>query len=73
MSFLQLNENDSASMYIKHSFQLGKFLVNDEPVDVDYMLIHPDFKTGLAVSKLDCVPRLNCICLYCADTRIPHQ
>jgi len=46
MSFLQLNENDSASMYIKHSFQLGKFVVNDEPLDVDYMLIHPDFKTG---------------------------
>ena len=46
MSFLQLNENDSASMYIKHSFQLGKFVVSDEPLEVDYMLIHPDFKTG---------------------------
>lgn len=46
MSFLQLNENDASSMYIKHSFQLGKFVVNDEPLDVDYMLIHPDFQTG---------------------------
>ena len=35
MSFLQLNENDASSMYIKHSFQLGKFVVNDEPLDVD--------------------------------------
>ena len=46
MSFLQLNENDGASMYMKHSFQLGKFVSNDEPLDVDYMLIHPDFQTG---------------------------
>ena len=46
MSFLQLNENDGASMYMKHSFQLGKFVSNDEPLDVDFMLIHPDFQTG---------------------------
>jgi hypothetical protein len=46
MSFLQLNESDGASMYIKHSFQIGKFVSNDEPLDIDYMLIHPDFKTG---------------------------
>jgi hypothetical protein len=46
MSFLQLNENDASGMYIKHSFQLGKFVVNDEPLDVEYMLIHPDFQTG---------------------------
>jgi hypothetical protein len=45
MSFLQLS-NESDGLYIKHHYQLGKFVVNDEPVDFDYFLLSPDFHTG---------------------------
>jgi len=45
MSFLQL-ENESDGLYIKHHYQLGKFVVNDEPVDFEYFLLSPDFYTG---------------------------
>ena len=49
-SFLQLSEGEGNSLYIKHSFAMGKFVTNsgegDEPLQFEHLLIHPDFETG---------------------------
>lgn len=45
MSFLDMTSTDGA--YIKHHYQLGKFTVDDEPVEgFKDFLLSPDFYTG---------------------------
>ena len=54
-SFLQLNESEGNSLYIKHSFAMGKFVTNngegDEPLQFEHLLIHPDFLEGQAFDE----------------------
>ena len=50
-SFLQLSESEGNSLYINHSWAMGKFVTKDEdgndvPLDFEHLLIHPDFRTG---------------------------
>lgn len=47
MSVLNLVEDSSNNMYIKHSWALGRFVDgNDEPLDFEHFAIDLDFKTG---------------------------
>ena len=44
MSLNLIDEN--LSMYLNHSAMLGKFVVDKEPIEVEYLVVHPEITTG---------------------------